>query len=43
MMAKQSEFFASRTGKIRTIDNADRSASPTGAATAEAIKVIASN
>jgi hypothetical protein len=29
MMAKQSEFFASRTGKIRTISNAEHSAGPT--------------
>jgi hypothetical protein len=43
MMAKQSEFFASRTDKIRAIGKADRSSMRTGAATVETIKVIVSN
>jgi hypothetical protein len=43
MMAKQSEFFASRTVKIRTIGNANCSSLPMGATAAETIKVIASN
>jgi hypothetical protein len=43
MMAKQSEFFASRTGKIRTIGNADCSSLPVGATAAQTIKVIVSN
>jgi hypothetical protein len=42
MMAKQSEFFASRTGKILTIDGASHR-SPVRVAAAESIKVIASN
>jgi hypothetical protein len=43
MMAKQSEFFASRTVEIRTIGEADRSPMPMGTAGAKTIKVIASN
>ncbi|HLN37386.1 MAG TPA: hypothetical protein VK337_06350 [Xanthobacteraceae bacterium] len=42
MMAKQSEFFASRTDKIRAIAKVDHSSGLTGAAAAEAIKVIVS-
>jgi hypothetical protein len=41
-MAKQSEFFASRTGKILTIEAAGYR-SPVRMAAAETIKVIASN
>jgi hypothetical protein len=43
MMAKQSEFFASRTGKNRTIGEADHNPTPIGAAAAKTIKVIVSN
>jgi hypothetical protein len=42
MMAKQSEFFASRTDKICAFAEADHSSMSIGAAAAETIKVIVS-
>jgi hypothetical protein len=42
-MAKQSEFFASRTVKIRTIDGADYHFPTRGAPRVKTIKVIVSN
>jgi hypothetical protein len=43
MMAKQSEFFASRKVKIRTIDGADYRSPARVAAGGKTIKVIVSN
>jgi hypothetical protein len=43
MMAKQSEFFASRTVKIRTVDGAHYHFVARGAPRVETIKVIVSN
>jgi hypothetical protein len=40
MMAKQSEFFASRTVKIRTIDGADYHFSTRGAAEGKQLRLL---